>query len=429
MSEKKISYLNRTYEDYRTALRENLVKYYPSISDKLDDASIMSWLIDTSASIADNLSFHIDRAYGETNIDTASERSSVYALARSNGFKIPSAMPSIAEEKITCIIPTYSDGANNGLPDFTFAPIIKKGTKLTDGSQVFELTEDVDFSSITNDDLDPNIEITPINGVMGTDGYRLSKYTTVIAGESKVFKQIIDPYDVKPFMEIILPDKDVMNIESIIFKDSSAYNTTPTMSEFMNPNEFVPASESFNAIDTYRFFEVDSLLQQYRWDDDILTTKSKYETSGVPVKYTYGYYNIGNNTVIPTTTVVKGEWIPLTQKFITEYTDNGYLKIIFGSGEQINETIDYSKAKDFTKRQISKMVRNNFLGKLPNGGMSMFVLYRTGGGSSSNVPANTINKILYLNAVQILKNWIYLIGIRKMLKICMLCFSGFECSF
>ena len=49
-------------------------------------------------------------------------------------------------------------------------------------------------------------------------------------------------------------------------------------------------------------FEVDSLLQQYRWGDDVTTTRSAYETSGIPKKYTYGYYDSEHNTNIPLNT-------------------------------------------------------------------------------------------------------------------------------
>lgn len=405
MSEKKISYLNRTFEDYQKSLREYIKKYYPTIQSELDDASIASWLIDMTSAVADNLSYHIDRSYGETLIDSASQSNSVYALARSNGFKIPSASASIAEEKITCIIPVYSgkrDGSGSviPLPDYTYAPIIKKGTKLSNGSQIFELTEDVDFTTLYDDEMNPDAEITPIVGSNknGTSGYLLTKYTTVSSGESKIYKKILTASDITPFMEVVLPEKNIMGVESIIFKDSSAYSETPTMNEFMNQNEHVPANETNTGVEFYRFFEVDSLLQQYRFGDDVSHTKNKYETSGIPTKYTYGFYDETNGVNIPVTSVVKGEWIPLTQKFITEYTDNGYMKIIFGTGEQVGTDVDYSNAKDFTKNRISKMVRNNFLGKLPQAGWSMFILYRVGGGSSSNVAANTINNLVFLNS-------------------------------
>ncbi len=97
MSEKKISYLNRNYYDYRKSILEFIGKYYPQISNSLNDASIGSWIVDVIASIADNLSFHIDRTYGETNIDTAQQANSIYSLARNNGLKVPGPRASIAE--------------------------------------------------------------------------------------------------------------------------------------------------------------------------------------------------------------------------------------------------------------------------------------------------------------------------------------------
>ena len=63
MSEKKISYLNRTFEDYRDSLISFAKQYYPDIANDFNDASVGSWLIDMMAAVSDNLSYHIDRVY------------------------------------------------------------------------------------------------------------------------------------------------------------------------------------------------------------------------------------------------------------------------------------------------------------------------------------------------------------------------------
>ena len=404
MSEKKISYLNRNFEDYRSSLLNYVKMYYPSISDKFDDAAIGSWLIDMVASVSDNLSFHIDKVYNETNIDSASERSSIMNIARSNGLKVPGPKASIAEEKFTCSLPVASDIDNSesepGMPNWAYAPIIKKGTQLTAGSQIFEVMNDIDFSEEFDENGVANRNIIPVKDGKGNiTHYRVEKTSIVNAGKTKIYKQVMSGSDIKPFMEIILPDVDVMNIESIIFKDGTDYNTTPMPGEFMNQNEFVPASDSPTNVDTYRFFEVNSLAEQYRWGDDISTTKVGNQNVAQPVAYTYGYYNEEDGTIVPTASITKGQWVPLTQKFITEYTDNGYLKIIFGSGESAGQRVNYDNAElDFSKSQISRMIRNNFLGKLPEAGWTMFVQYRVGGGEASNVAAGRINAISYLNA-------------------------------
>ena len=74
--EKGISYLNRNFEDYKEALIEFSKKYYPDLATSYDDASVGAWQIDIAADVADNLSYHIDRVYQETNIDSAQERAS-----------------------------------------------------------------------------------------------------------------------------------------------------------------------------------------------------------------------------------------------------------------------------------------------------------------------------------------------------------------
>ena len=79
--EKGISYLNRNFEDYKEALIEFSKKYYPDLATHYDDASVAAWQLDLAADVADNLSYHIDRVYQETNIDTAQERGSLFAIA------------------------------------------------------------------------------------------------------------------------------------------------------------------------------------------------------------------------------------------------------------------------------------------------------------------------------------------------------------
>jgi hypothetical protein len=110
--EKGISYLNRTFYDYRNSLMDYTKQYYPELEDEFNDASIGSWLLDVVSNIGDNLSYHIDRVYQETNIDSANEKSSVYALARNNGFKIPGPKASIAEVVFSCELPV--NGSTNG---------------------------------------------------------------------------------------------------------------------------------------------------------------------------------------------------------------------------------------------------------------------------------------------------------------------------
>lgn len=400
----KISYLNRNFADYRQALKDYITEYYPQIADSLSDASIGSWLIDLVAAVGDNLSYYIDRALAETNIDTAQQRNSVFSIARSHGFRIPGPKGSMAEEEFSCELPVVSETDNSksqmGMPNWAYAPVLKKGTRLSSQSQTFELMNDIDFSEQFDSNGVSNRKIIPVKDSNGRIiKYTVKKYDTIVAGESKIYKQVITANDIVPFMEILLPEKNIMEVESIIFKDGTNYHVNPTMNEFMRDEEYIEATTTTTATtDTYRFFEVEHLTEQYRWGTRV--TKDGNQAEGQPEVYEYDYLNENsdNAEIYPVATIARGEWKPLRQKFITEYTDNGYMKIIFGSGEDTAQDVDLSDANmSFSKYQISRMVRNQHMGVLPKAGMTMFVLYRVGGGAASNVPKGSINTISLLN--------------------------------
>lgn len=391
MSDKKISYLNKTFDDYKESLINYTKKYYPELANSLTDSSIGTWLIELASAIGDNLSYYIDQAYNETILDNAQKVSSIYSLARSNGFKIPGPKGAMTEVKFTCKLPYSSTTPNSNSslsnPSYSLAPVIKKGAKLKAANgQIFETTEDVDFSLQFGENGESNRTVTPMvdnnNNILY---YNVSKTCVATAGTTKIYKILLQSTDITPFMEILIPDSNVMNVESVILKDGNNFQSDPSMDEFMMKKEFVSASGSNNKSDTYRFFEVESLSQQYIFDDDTIDEGNK----------TYEFQYNGST---PTYSITKGQWNPITQKFITEYTDKGYLKLIFGSGEQVGQDSDISKATDFSRHQITKMVKNNMLGKLPKEGCTMYILYRTGGGASSNVAANSIRTIVAMDA-------------------------------
>ena len=381
--EKSISYLNRNFEDYRQALIDYSKKYYPDLDVNWDDASVGSWLVDINADVADNLSYHIDRVFQETNINSANERASLYALARNIGFKVPGPKGAMAEVEFSCYIPIKGDDSK---PNYDYAPIIRRGTKLAGGSQMFELLDDVDFSLQFDSNGNSNRTIYPMvnsNGIITQ--YRVTKLAVVVAGETKIYRQVLRSKDISPFMEILLPDENVMNVESVVVKDGTNIITNPTYGEFYYDGEdFNESCSGDTDTEKYRFFEVESLAQQYRWGD-ALDKEGKAQT----IEYNYNG--------IPTYSVVKGEWKEVKHKFITEYTDKGYLKLIFGSG--IDSSVDIqTDCKTFSKFLIQRIIRNDNLGYLPKPNTTMFVLYRAGGGKVSNLAKGAINNIVYLNA-------------------------------
>lgn len=376
--EKGISYLNKTYSEIKSALIEKAKKYYPDLAANYDDASIMSWLMDICADTSDNLAYHIDRIFQETNINSAQEKSSLYDLARNNGFKIPGPKGAMAEVAISCTLPVDS---NN--PDWKYAPIVKTGTKLASSTQQFEILNDVDFNKQFNEDGYSDRTITPnynSNGLIVS--YKITKLAVAVAGDSRVYRQAIYAKDVKPFMEILIPLENVMNVESVVMVPGTSIQTTPPYGAFYSESENVCTDNKKYT----RFFEVENLAQINRW-----RTKQK---DGTSVRYEYKYSDQPS-----TYSICKGEWVPVEHKFTTEYTDKGYLKVIFGSGngEMVSSDNNLSGASDFARYQIEKMMNNDNMGVLPDPDSTIFILYRVGGGKASNVAKGAINRIATLN--------------------------------
>ena len=200
--EKKIPYISRNYDDYKSALIELSKTYYPELSLNFNDASVGSWIIDLNAAIADELSYHIDRVFQETNINSAKKVSSIYTMARNAGFKIPGPKGAMCEVAFTCVLPPDGSGSTKREPNWTYAPIIKRGPKVSSGGQTFELMEELDFKKQFNEDGASNRLIQPnrdSNKVIVS--YTITKYAVVIAGETNIYKKYVSASDIKPFMK------------------------------------------------------------------------------------------------------------------------------------------------------------------------------------------------------------------------------------
>lgn len=387
MSDKKISYLSRDFSSVRKELEKFSKQYYPELSDDWNDSSVGSWLMDLAASVGDDLSYHTDRMYQESTLDSANMRSSVLSQARSNGLKIPGRKASSCEVEISCVLPT--DSTDISVPNWNYAPIVQSTSIISAGDSNFQLTEDINFAEQFNKNGYSNRKVVPSRNSNGNiTGYTVSKSAIAVNGTTKVYKKVMYPNDIEPFMEIVLPEENILNIESIIFKESSDITTTPSIYEYYIDSEQYRIS-SEDAM-TYRFFECDSLADQYRFGDSV-----NYGTSNI-ISSIYEpslYDDYTSNGAV--TRYYRGKWKPLRQKFITEYTDNGYMKVIFGASNGYPQLP--SNGTTYGDYVASNIINNDMLGVLPKEGWTMFILYRVGGGVSSNLGIGALNKFTLAN--------------------------------
>jgi hypothetical protein len=350
MAEKKISYTTRDFQGIRTELINFTRQYYPDLVQNFNDAGIFSVLMDINAAVTDNLQFHIDRSIQETVLQFAQQRSSIYNIARTYGLKIPGQRPSVALVDFSITVPAFGDKE-----DLRYCGILRRGAQVNGGGQPFETVYDIDFSSAINSEGFPNRLKTPNFDSSGKLlNYTITKREVVVNGSTKVFKRVITANDVKPFFEMFLPEKNVLGITSVLIKEGTQYTTVPQPQEFLGLEN--------------RWYEVKALMEDRVFVED--PTKVS-DNPGVKV----------------------GKYIMTNNKFITEYTPEGFFKMTFGGGNTSAE----EQLREFTRDgygfNLSKYSNNLTLGSALRPNTTMFVQYRVGGGQSSNLGIGVINQI------------------------------------
>lgn len=350
MANKGINYTSRAFADIRTDLVDMVKQYYPDVFSDFNDASVGMMLLELNAAVGDMLSTNTDRMFQETQIDYAQERKSILSMARTFGLKIPGRRPSVTLVDFSVIVPVMGDTY-----DISYAPIITAGSQVTGNGKVFETTDDIDFSSPFTTGGIPNITIIPNFSSNGTlINYTLTKREIVTNGYTRILKKVITPSDVVPFFQVILPEDNVLSIDSIVTMAGTSFTNTPTNAEFNDVNN--------------KWFEVSALAEDKVFIED-------------------------NQTISDNSGVKPGKWLSVTKKFISEYTDLGFTKLTFGSGTQDTSSLNSFDSNTPLINQIGDFVNNMSLGEVPTANTTMFIKYRLGGGSDTNLGTNILKSL------------------------------------
>ena len=351
MAEKRISYTVRDFQSIRTELINFTKTYYPELIDNFNDASVFSAFLDLNAAISDNLHFHIDRSIQETVLQYAQQKSSIFNIARTYGLKLPGQRPSVSLLDLSITVP-----ANGDKDDERYEGLLRRGSQFIGAGQVFENIYDIDFSSPYNAQGYPNrLKIPNFDGNNILINYTITKRELVVNGVTKVFKQVIAANDVRPFYEIFLPEKNVLGVTAVLQKDGTNYANVPTAQEFLS--------------EVGRWYEVDALAQDRVFIED--PTKPT-DMPGIKV----------------------GKYVTTNDRFITEFTPEGFFKMTFGGG---NTSAD-DQLRDFARNGINvqsmQTYLNNFsLGSTLKANTTLFIQYRVGGGLATNIGVNVINQV------------------------------------
>ena len=347
---KQISYATRDFQGLRNELVTLTKNYYPDLVKNFNDASIYSVLLDINAAVADNLHFHIDRVWQETMLDFAQQRQSLYHIAKTYGIRLPGVRPSVALCDFSITVDVRGDKE-----DVRYLGILKSGAQVSGGGQVFETIDDIDFSVPFNKKGEPNrLKIPNFDVNNRLISYTITKREPVVNGITKIYRRVVNQADQKPFLKLYLPEQNVLGVTSVIHKDGTTFTSNPTSNEFSNTSN--------------KWYEVKSLIQDKVFVPD-------------------------PTSVSDTNNFTAGTFLPVNNKFITEYTPEGYFSLTFGSGtvNPLDNLDNYMTGQ--LKVNLASYLNNLSLGTTPKINTTLFVQYRVGGGKDSNLGVNVITNV------------------------------------
>ena len=346
---RKISYTVRDFAAIRQELIDYTQKYYPDLVGNFNDASIFSVLMDLNAAVTDNLHYHIDRSIQETVLEFAQQRSSLYNIARTYGLKIPGNRPSVAVCDITINVPVSGKD-----PDVNYLGTIRAGSQFVGAGQTFENLTDIQFWNKFNANGQPNQKVIPVKDANDrTISYNITKREFLVNGITKVFKKVINPSDAVPFLQVFLPERNVLSVTSIIQKDGTNYSNVPSYGEFLSPTD--------------RWYEVPALAESKIF----VPYAGKTATQGI----------------------VPGQFIDTNNRYITEFTPENFLKITFGGANSTADDQLALFAQTGVLPRLNDYQNNINLGLIPTPNTTLFIQYRVGGGLESNLGVNSITSI------------------------------------
>ena len=353
----QVNYVNRNFSTIRADLERYLKAFYPDEWQDFNIASPGMAMVDLNAYVGDLLSNLTDKKFNSVFLDGVRKRVDAYRLAKTKGYKVPGVRPSLTAVDIIIEVPATADGPNE-----SYLPVFRSGVRISGGGQIFETYEDVDFSSDFSEEGIPNRIINEVlNQNQELLRYQIVKREKVKSGITKIVPREIADGN-KPFYQIDLPDKNVLEIDSIVIYEQLDVSDTPTYNEFND--------------DSIKWYEVDFLPT-----DKIFVNETNNQDA-------YGNY--------------QGYWKEVPRRFEKEFMADGSCRLTFGGGVESDTAYErYLESligvenpfKSQSVINIADILDNKSLGKKMPQNATVFIKYRVGGGLTANVGANVLQEV------------------------------------
>jgi hypothetical protein len=356
---KDISYISKDFNDIRAQLINFSQTYFPNTYTDFSPSSPGMMFIEQASYVSDVLSFYLDNQIQETYLQYARQFDNLYDLAYMFSYKPKSTGLAYVDVDFYQQVPSKVSGVSI-VPDYDYSIIVGENTVVnTQNGNSFIIDNALDFSISSSSD-PTEVSISQISAGEPTY-YLLKKTRKAASGTIQTQEFTMGAFKQFPTIEI-----SANNIGGIIDITDSDEN---------------------------RYYEVDYLGQ------DLIYDSIKNTNTNDPNNFQNG----DAPYILRTKSTNK--------RFTTRLLNETSLQIQFGSGNalQIDEQIvpnpdnvglglPFGQSKLTTAYSPTNFVFTNTYGTAPSN-TNLTVRYLTGGGTNSNIAANTINSLNTNNSI------------------------------
>ena len=227
-----ISYLNKTFPDFKSTLQQYAKTYFPTTYNDFSEATPGNMFIEMASYVGDVMSFYLDTQVQENFLLYAKEKENLYAMAYVMGYRPKATYASNVVMDIYQLVPSVTNGGIT-TPDFsTYGLIIPSNTILTSTSTgtKFLTTQTIDFTDTGS------TEITFVN----SNYYLFKKQTPAISAEIKETTISIIPN--QKFANTNITDTNILQVLNVTSSDGNFWYEVPYLAQqsvfqkIANPN-------------------------------------------------------------------------------------------------------------------------------------------------------------------------------------------------
>ena len=212
---KDVNLIGRDFSEIRNNLIDFTKNYFPNTYNDFNESSPGMMFMEIASYVGDVLSYYTDVQLRESILEEAQEKSNVFTIAQSLGYKPKLNVPARTTLSVYQLVPAQGSG-DNVKPNFDYAFDLKEGMVVgssDNGNVEFTTTSKVRFSFSSS--FDPTeVSVYQIDETTNLPTYYLlKKYVTVVSGKEKTKTFTFE--SPKPYDKIRLSDTGLVDVISI----------------------------------------------------------------------------------------------------------------------------------------------------------------------------------------------------------------------